>query len=74
MPFQTKHPKKHTKTLFPANKNKVRQLLHQTILFESLFSSRKDPALSLKRLHLQTCATQQNSDPLKVSLTGQSPI
>jgi hypothetical protein len=47
MPF-SKHPKKHIKTLFPTNKNKVRKLLHQTILFESLFL--------LKRLRLKSQA------------------
>ena len=60
----SKHPKKHIKTLFPANKNKVRKLLHQTILFESLFFSKrlrpKSQAVALKNMCDAT-----KSDPLK---------
>ena len=72
MPFQTT-PEKAYNTLLSANLNKVRKLFHQTILFESLFFSKrllpKSQALALKNMCDAT-----KSDPLKFFLTGQSLI
>jgi len=59
-----KHPKKHIKTLFPANKNKVRKLLHQTILFESLFFSKR-LRLKSQAVALKNMCDATKSDPLK---------
>jgi len=65
MPFQ-QTPEKAYQTLFPTNKNKVRKLLHQTILFDSLFFSKrlrpKSQAVALKNMCDAT-----NLDPLNFS-------
>jgi hypothetical protein len=58
-------PENAYQTLFPANKNKVRKLLHQTIFLVSLFSSKrlrpKSQAVALKNMCDAT-----KSDPLKI--------
>ena len=63
MPFQLT-PENAYQTLFPANKNKVRKLLHQTIFFVSLFSSKR-LRLKSQAVALKNMCDATNSDPLK---------
>jgi hypothetical protein len=73
MPFQQTPEKSISKLYFLPSKNKVRKLLHQTIFLVSLFSSKrlrlKSQAVALKK-HVR----RNKIRPVKISLTGQSPI
>ncbi len=72
MPFQQTPEKAYQNFIF-WQLNKVRKLLHQTIFFESLFSSKrlrlKSQAVALKK-HVR----RNKFWPVKISLIGQSPI
>jgi len=58
MHFQTTPEKAYEKRYFLPTKIKYEKYSIKQF-YSKAFSSRKDSAISLKRLHLKTCATQQ---------------